>query len=75
LVKDGERRAASLLDRVRREIAAEPLARLQYASLSDPETLVEIEELGESAVLAIAVWIGKTRLIDNIILRPIRLAG
>ena len=75
LLKGGERRAAALLERVRGEIAAERLARLQYASLSDPETLVEIEELSESAVLAIAVWIGKARLIDNIMLRPVRLAG
>ena len=75
LVMGGERRAAVLLKQVHSQIAAEPLARLQYASLSDPETLVEIEELSESAVLAIAVWIGKARLIDNIMLRPVRLAG
>jgi pantoate--beta-alanine ligase len=70
LVKSGERRAAAILERVRSEIAAEPLARLEYASLSDPESLVEIEELRESAVLALAVWIGKVRLIDNVMLQP-----
>jgi pantoate--beta-alanine ligase len=72
LVNAGERRAAVLLDRVRAEIAAEPLARMEYASLCDPETLVEIEELAASALLALAVWIGRARLIDNIILRPVR---
>jgi pantoate--beta-alanine ligase len=71
LVKNGERRAAVLLERVRSEIAAEPLARLEYASLSDAESLAEIEELGDSAVLALAVWIGKARLIDNVILNPV----
>jgi pantoate--beta-alanine ligase len=72
LVKSGERSAAAILERVRREVAAEPLARLEYASLSDPESLVEIEELGERAVLALAVWIGKARLIDNLMLEPAR---
>jgi pantoate--beta-alanine ligase len=69
MVKRGERRAGPILERVRSEIAAEPLARLEYASVVDPETLVEIEELGERAVLALAVWIGKARLIDNVMLQ------
>jgi pantoate--beta-alanine ligase len=73
LVKAGERRAAVILERVRSEVAAEPLARLEYASLSDPESLVEIEELGETALLALAVWIGKARLIDNVMLEPRRM--
>lgn len=68
LVNRGERRASVILDRVRREVATEPLGRLEYASLTDPETLVEIEELRESAVLALAVWIGRARLIDNTML-------
>jgi pantoate--beta-alanine ligase len=67
LVKDGERSAKVILDQVRRDIGAEPVARLEYASLCDAETLSEIEVLRESAVLALAVWIGKARLIDNIV--------
>lgn len=67
LVKNGERRTTVILDQVRRSVAAERLARLEYASLCDVETLAEIEELRQTAVLALAVWIGKTRLIDNII--------
>jgi pantoate--beta-alanine ligase len=70
LVQSGERRAAAILDRVRREVGAEPLARLEYASLSEPDNLVEIEELSKRAVLALAVWIGKARLIDNTMLEP-----
>jgi pantoate--beta-alanine ligase len=69
LVKNGERRATAILDRVRSEISAEPLARLEYASLSDGESLREIEEVSENALLALAVWIGKARLIDNIMLK------
>ena len=69
LVKQGERNAAVILDAVRREIAKEPLARLEYASLSDPENLMGIEQVRDLALLALAVRIGKTRLIDNVILK------
>lgn len=68
LVKQGEKSAAVIVETVRREIANEPLARLEYASLNDAETLAEIEEIRHTALLALAVRIGKTRLIDNIIL-------
>ena len=50
---------------VQAEIAKEPLARLEYVNLCDSVTLEEIEEIHDSALLALAVWIGKTRLIDN----------
>jgi pantoate--beta-alanine ligase len=72
MVKAGERGAAAILERVRAEVAPEPLARLEYASLIDPESLMEVEEVGESAVLALAVWIGKARLIDNVMLEGAR---
>lgn len=73
LARGGEKRAAVILDRVRREIGAEPLARLEYARLCDPETLTEIAELRGGALLALAVWIGKARLIDNIVLHSVSL--
>ncbi|HEX2227232.1 MAG TPA: pantoate--beta-alanine ligase [Candidatus Binatia bacterium] len=69
LVKNGERSAAAILERVHSEIAAEPLARLEYATLADGENLREIDEVSENAVLALAVWIGKARLIDNVVLQ------
>jgi pantoate--beta-alanine ligase len=68
LVKQGEKRASAILETVRAEIASEPLACLDYASLNDPENLMEVEEMRHCAVLALAARIGKTRLIDNIIL-------
>jgi pantoate--beta-alanine ligase len=66
LVNSGERQAAAVLERVRRMIAAEPLARLEYAQLCDAETLDQLTEVHNGALLALAVWIGKARLIDNI---------
>jgi pantoate--beta-alanine ligase len=70
MVKDGERNAAGILDAVRHEIAREPLAQLEYASLTDAEKLLDVERVRDEALLALAVRIGKTRLIDNVILRP-----
>jgi len=69
LVKAGEKSAPVILDTVRREIGSEPLARLEYASVTNPETLVEVDQIFGGAVLVLAVRIGKTRLIDNIVLK------
>jgi pantoate--beta-alanine ligase len=69
MVKRGESQARIVTRAVRAEIAKEPLARLEYVSFCDSATLEEIEEIHESALLALAVWIGKTRLIDNTILQ------
>ena len=54
----------------RRVIADQPLAQLEYAALVDPETLEPLSTLTAPALLAVAVCIGKTRLIDNCILSP-----
>ena len=66
---DGERNAERLVRIVSDTIASEPLARVDYISLNDAETfqpLVQVED--RPALLAVAVYIGKTRLIDNMIL-------
>jgi pantoate--beta-alanine ligase len=65
----GERDAQSLRRILVETINAEPLARLQYVSCADPDSLVEIEGLlSGPALLSMAVYIGKTRLIDNTVL-------
>ncbi len=65
----GERQAGVLRKLIADMINAEPLARLQYISCADPGTLQELEGLiSGRALLSMAVYIGKTRLIDNIIL-------
>ena len=70
MVRCGERSGAAIVDAVRGEIAREPLVRVEYATLCDPESLREVERVEETALLALAVRIGKARLIDNIILKP-----
>lgn len=68
LVAAGERDAASLVAAVRARLAAAPLGRLDYVSVVDSANLQPVENLQGEALLALAVWFGKTRLIDNTIL-------
>jgi pantoate--beta-alanine ligase len=64
-VAGGERNAAAVLDAANATLGREPLARVEYASLVDPDSLASITTIDDRAVLALAVWIGSTRLIDN----------
>jgi pantoate--beta-alanine ligase len=52
-------------------IEAEPLAKLEYCELRDPESLELLDELERPGLLAVAVWFGPVRLIDNVVLRPL----
>jgi pantoate--beta-alanine ligase len=64
----GQRDAEGLRQLMAEIIDAEPLARRQYVSCADPKTLQELEGPAGSALLSMAVTIGKTRLIDNLVL-------
>jgi pantoate--beta-alanine ligase len=62
----GERQAEALRQRMIESIQAEPLARLQYVSCADPLSLQELDgPIAGQALLSMAVYVGKTRLIDN----------
>lgn len=67
LLDEGERNGRTLRAAMQGMIEAEPLARLDYISVAHPITLQELEQVGEQAVLSTAVFIGKTRLIDNML--------
>jgi pantoate--beta-alanine ligase len=69
-VRGGERRAAAVVAKATAAVAAEPRARVEYAELRDPVTLQEVEEVAAPALLALAVWVGGVRLIDNRVLVP-----
>ncbi len=64
----GERRAAALRQLLRDTLATEKLARVDYVSVADPMTLAELETISGPALLSLAVFFGKTRLIDNLLL-------
>jgi pantoate--beta-alanine ligase len=67
--KGGERSGSRLAEAVRATIASEPLAQLDYVSVTDADTLEQLEKLDDRTVLiALAVGLGKTRLIDNVVL-------
>lgn len=68
---NGERRSEALREAMSATLATEPLARVDYISVAHPLTLKERQSEiapGEDALLSVAVYIGTTRLIDNILL-------
>lgn len=65
----GERQGPRLAATLRDLIAREPLARIDYVAVADPATLRNVEQLSGAVLVALAVYIGKTRLIDNAILQ------
>lgn len=64
----GERDAERLRSIVTETVASEPLAHLQYVSCADADTLEELDRVANRALLSMAVFVGETRLIDNLIL-------
>lgn len=66
--QEGERDAGQLRKLVLDTLASEPLVEIQYVSCAHPDTLKEIEGHVDRGLISLAVIIGKTRLIDNIIL-------
>jgi pantoate--beta-alanine ligase len=67
--RDGERNATNLEQIVREKIESEPLAQIDYVAIVDAQTLEPVESIGDNEVLiAVAVYFGEVRLIDNTIL-------
>ena len=64
----GSAESAAVLEPVRAVLAAEPLARVDYAEVVDADTIEPLDVLNRPALLALAVFIGRTRLIDNTVL-------
>ena len=63
-----EKSARDIVDLARKMIGAAPLAQIDYVELVDAETLQPVEMVRPNSLLALAVFFGKTRLIDNILL-------
>jgi pantoate--beta-alanine ligase len=68
LFDGGERRAEVIRGEMRDVLASEPLAKVDYVSVADAETLAELETIDRAAMVSLAVRIGSTRLIDNVTL-------
>lgn len=68
MIEGGERNVSVILDAIRTEIEKEPLAKIDYVEMVDFNGLEAIEEVKTPLLCAMAVYIGKTRLIDNFIM-------
>jgi pantoate--beta-alanine ligase len=66
----GERDSAKLIAAGKQEFAKEPSARLDYFEIVDPDTLESIPVVSKRALIALAAYVGNTRLIDNIVVEP-----
>lgn len=72
LVKNGEKSAKVIEEAMRQELASEKLARIDYVAIVNANTIQSVQEIKGDILGAIAVYIGKTRLIDNFLLRGVR---
>ena len=65
MVEKGERDCKRILAAMTEEIEKEPLAKIDYVKIVDLDTMQQVEKIDRGILAAIAVYIGKTRLIDN----------
>ncbi len=65
MIREGEHDAAKVISAMTESIEKEPLARIDYVSAVDGVTILPVDELQNGVLVAMAVYIGKTRLIDN----------
>jgi pantoate--beta-alanine ligase len=70
LAQQGENSAEVLRAALLRTFATDEQLRLDYAAVVDPDTLLPVEDTSHGALVAVAAWIGTTRLIDNLLLAP-----
>ena len=68
LHRQGETDAANIRQRMRQLITESPLATIDYISIADADNLTELETIDRPALVSLAVRIGKTRLIDNVVI-------
>jgi pantoate--beta-alanine ligase len=70
LISRGEKRADKITEKIKAMIGREPLARIDYAEIVNGRELDPVRSIREGALIALAVFIGKTRLIDNLVIGP-----
>ena len=71
-IEEGQSEAAVLVAQARDAFSREPLLRLDYFEVVDPETLEPVHRIVEPVRIAAAAWVGATRLIDNLLASPPR---
>ena len=69
MAESGEKNADRIVEAMKAHIEKEPLARIDYVQAVDADSIEPISEIRGNVLVAMAVYIGKTRLIDNFIFR------
>jgi pantoate--beta-alanine ligase len=70
LFNEGERNAAKLAAEAKKAFVWQPAVKLDYLDIVDPDGLEPLETLDQKSLVAVAAFVGNTRLIDNILLEP-----
>ena len=70
LFQDGNRDAAKISAEAKKAFVWQPAVKLDYFEIVDPETLEPVEKIERRTLVAVAGFVGNTRLIDNILLEP-----
>jgi pantoate--beta-alanine ligase len=71
MVQNGERDAQKIVTSMVELISSEPLAKIDYVKIVDLKTMQQVQTIDRPILCAIAVYIGKTRLIDNFIVEEV----
>jgi pantoate--beta-alanine ligase len=74
LADTGERNAVKLVEAAKQVIVEEPGARLDYFEAVSPDTLEPVADVSGGTLIAVAAWMGATRLIDNVVLHGVGIA-
>ncbi|HEX7960114.1 MAG TPA: pantoate--beta-alanine ligase, partial [Terriglobales bacterium] len=69
-IRNGTLRADELADTARRVFAEEPEVRVDYIAVVNPETLAAVDDVSKGGLIAVAAYVGSTRLIDNVLIGP-----
>ncbi len=67
MIKSGEIISTRIISAIRDMIGKKKTTRIDYVSIVDPSNLKEVKRISRGVMIVLAVWVGKTRLIDNII--------
>ena len=68
LIKEGEKDPLKIIAKIKEDIAFKDRAKIDYISIVNSKTLEELKIIRRDAIIALAVWFGKTRLIDNMVI-------
>jgi pantoate--beta-alanine ligase len=74
-VQDGERESGKLLAAAMQILEEEPAVKVDYCRIVDPDTLEDVPDVGHGALVAVAAYVGTTRLIDNLLILIVQPLG